>query len=152
MTRTETSPGIAALPERPLYRHVVAGMHIGPMALTLPEWFGAVLTVAEKPGTVPDKIAHKHLHLSYYDMDRRDLDAAAEWVMSHIESEHPVLIRSEAGRQRPALVAGLVILGLGGFYADALFCLRKANPSSLTDFRYLALLRDLDNEINKRLK
>lgn len=152
----ETKPGIDPRPNpempQPRYPHVVAGMHIGRMAMTLPERFGAVLTVAERPGTVPDHVAHRHQHLSYFEMDLGALDDCVSWVLGQLAAERVVLIRSEAGRQRPALVAGLAILGLGGYYADAVYCVRKGDPHALTDFRYLQLLRNTDEAINARLR
>jgi hypothetical protein len=134
------------------YPHVVAGVHIGRMALSLPRVFSSVLTVAEQPGTVPDGVAHRHLHLSHYDIDLKDLDEAAGWVLGQLDAQRPVLIRSEGGKQRPALVAGFVILYLGGYYTDAMYCLRKADPGALTDFRYLHLLQKADQVINSRLR
>jgi hypothetical protein len=134
------------------YAHVVAGMHIGCMGMFLPDHIAAVLTVAKNPGTVPDKVAHRHQHLSYFDLDAVALDECVTWVLGQLSAERAVLIRSEGGRQRPALVAGMVILRLGGYYSDALYCLMKADPLAFSDFRYRQVLREADESINARLR
>lgn len=126
-----------------LYRHVVAGISIGPMG-GIPDTIQAVLTVAARPGHVADSIPHRHIPLSYQNMDLGDLYKASIWVHQQTGGERTVLIRSERGRQRPALVAAMCVLNMGGYYADALSCIRSADPNALTDFRYLNILREED--------
>ncbi len=142
MTPAETSPGIC---------HVVAGVHIGRMSSNLPATFGSVLTVATRPGAVRDGVMHRHQHLSYFEMNLIDLNSAVEWVLQRLATEKPILIRSEGGRQRPALVAAMCILRMGGYYHDAMNCVHAANPEALTDFRYRTILREADEVINARL-
>lgn len=132
-----------------VFPHVVAGMHIGQMNPQPKHGeFNSVLSIAVGAGTVEDGVRNKHLYLPYVgDIDRRDLDEAAFWVQQQVQIDRTVLIRSDSGRQRPGLVAGYVILRLGGRYLDAVTCVRKANPAALSDFRYLNMLRGLDAEM-----
>ena len=125
--------------------HVVAGIHIGAMS-KLPHGHNihSVVTVADQPGLVPDGVSHKHLPLSYQSMNQDTLLEAVLWTLEQVHLEHTVLIRSERGLQRPALVAATVVLHMGGWYFDAMTCVKKANPKALTDFRYLNMLKETD--------
>lgn len=133
--------------------HIVAGMHIGPMGILDPASFDSVLTVAAIAGQVPDEIRHRHHPLPYTAVpDHFDLSNAVKWVHAQVQADRTVLVRSERGLQRPALVVALVILALGGRYSDATTCLYAARPEAFTDFRYRALLRAEDDRIDARLR
>lgn len=133
--------------------HVVAGMHIGPMGILAPGSFDSVLTVAAVPGQVPETIRHRHHPLPYTAIpDHLDLANAQKWVNTQVAADRTVLVRSERGLQRPALVVALAILAIGGRYGDASRCLYLANPECFTDFRYHALVKAEDERIAARLR
>jgi hypothetical protein len=44
----------------------------------------------------------------------------------------------------------MTVLTMGGYYHDALNCVRHARLDALTDFRYLQLLKDADELLNRR--
>lgn len=127
------------------FRHCSAGLYIGPMR---PEpktgEFASVLTLAAEPGTVDDAIRHRHLPLSYQVMDRVQLEQAINWTLAQFEADRTILIRSEGGKQRPALVAAATFLRLGATYFEALQCITTATPGALTDFRYRNILKEMD--------
>ncbi len=140
---TDASAGIGPF-------HAVAGMHIGAMGyLPREPAIQSVLTVAAVPGQVPDEVRHKHLPLSYQAMDLDDLHKGVDWVLAQLDAQRTVLVRSEGGCQRPALVVGLAIVALGGHYVDAVVCLRHANNEALTDFRYLALIDEAARQLGQ---
>lgn len=135
----DSTTGIA-----PAFRHIVAGMHVGRMT-PMPHVgeFDAVLTVGATEGVVENGLRHRHLHLPYGpDMDIGLLDAASVWVQAQVQQDRKVLVRSEGGKERPALVVADVILCLGGRVEDVLQCLYHAGPHYLNDFRYRQLIRD----------
>jgi hypothetical protein len=124
------------------FHHVCAGIHIGSV-VPQPKAgeFDCVLTLAAEPRSVDDSIRHRHIPLGYQSLDHAALDQAVQWVYAQFCADRTVLIRSEAGKQRPGLVAALALVQMGGTYLDALLCVRAANPAALTDFRYLTALR-----------
>jgi hypothetical protein len=146
----DTGTGIARPGIDRKFRHCVAGMHIGGMT-TLPHLgeFDAVLSVGADEGIVENGVRHKHLHLHYGpDIASAVLDEAAAWVGVQVSLDRKVLVRSEGGRQRPGLVVAAVVLHMGGFYNDAINSVRRARLDALTDFRYLAILKHMDQELN----
>lgn len=132
------------------YAHVVAGIFIGDMALRpMPEEFHAVLTLAENSGPVHEGIKHKHLHIPYGPMPfEKTITTAADWIGALVSSDHKVLVRSEAGKQRPALVVGAAIIHMGGNFTDVMNCLYAARTECLSDFRYRRWLQEYDTRIN----
>lgn len=127
------------------FAHCSAGLYIGCMK---PEpkagEFASVLTLAVDPGTVDESIRHRHIPLSYQFMNREHLTLAVDWTLAQFDADRTVLVRSEGGRQRPGLVVAATFLRLGGTYIDATGCVSRGDPYALTDFRYLNILRDLD--------
>jgi hypothetical protein len=124
------------------FHHVCAGIHIGAV-VPQPKAgeFDSVLTIAAEPRSVDDSIRHRHIPINYQTPDRAALDQAVEWVYAQFFADRTVLIRSEAGKQRPGLVAAVTLVQMGATFHDALACVRVANPAALTDFRYLNTLR-----------
>ncbi len=134
----------------PPFRHCVAGLHIGKMTPRPVEGeFDSVLTVAREAGHVPDLVRHRHTPLTYAVLPAEHLHDVVVWTESQLVEDRKILIRSEGGRQRPGLIVGAIIIRMGGSYADALTCVRRADPGALTDFRYLDLLRSLDQALNR---
>ncbi len=133
------------------FPHLVAGIHIGTYrpAIVGGE-FDAVLSVGREAGTAPEGVRHAHIHLPYGEMNTAALDNAVDWIRGQLSRDRTILIRSEKGKQRPALVAAMTVIRLGGSYFDATSCARRAGHDVLTDFRYLALLRHEDAAVNKR--
>ncbi len=127
------------------FRHIVAGMHIGRMN-PIPQAgvFDAVLTVGLEPGTVDDTVRHRHIPIPYVKVEGFPIADSADWAVRQVDGNRKLLIRSEGGRQRPGLVVALAILRLGGSYYDALTTLHHAAPDALTDFRYLDVLRRVE--------
>ncbi len=126
------------------FKHCGAGLFIGPMhPKPTFEEFGAVLTVAKHPGFVEDGVAHRHLYLTYQCMDINDLFEAVNWVQGKYEADRPVLIRSEGGKERPALVVAATFIRLGGSWSDAVLAIARADPNALKDFRYRNLLHEV---------
>lgn len=132
-------------------RHCVAGIFIGRMGIVpgTPK-IQSVLTVAAVAGVVPDGVHHRHQPLSYLATSDSEVAEAAGWVLRQTSSERTVLVRSEGGRQRPGLIVGMAVLLMGGYYHDAITCVRHARSDALTDFRYLALLKESDDLLNQR--
>lgn len=135
----------ASRQEHLVFRHVVAGIHIGRMQPTphVGE-FDAVLTVGEDVGLVENGIRLKHVHLPYGhpELSHDALSECAHWVNAQARENRRVLVRSEGGRQRPALVTALVVLRMGGTETDALECIWKADIRAMTDFRYRRILKN----------
>jgi hypothetical protein len=124
------------------WRHIVAGMHVGDMNIRpLTGEFGAVLTVAAEPGKVDEDIKHRHIPLSYINMDDDLLEEAVDWAFAQQQADRKLLIRSEGGKQRPSLIAALVCLRMGAKGNEALYCVRRGHPEALTDFRYVELFK-----------
>jgi hypothetical protein len=99
--------------------------------------------VATSPGAFTGAgIRSRHISLSYQLMDPVKLAMAVEWTRVQVESERSVLVRSERGLQRPALVVALVVIELGGKRDDAINAVKHARIGALTDFRYLKILTD----------
>lgn len=136
----------------PQFSHIAAGIHVGVMSMNVPSPIQAVLTVAERPGIVPDGIAHKHIYLHPIDYSPLDVADASGWVLEQLDCDRQVLIRSEGGNQRPSLVAGFSILQLGGFFDDVITCLGRAHPTYLSNPEYRDFLCDADQRLNKRLR
>ncbi len=135
--------------------HIVAGIHIGEYSHYADT--DAVITVGATPGFIDhDGVHHTHQPVGYQNIDKGKVEMAADWVLRQVAGERTVTIRSERGKQRPPLVAGVAILKLGGYYHDVMTCLIRALPAAgagyLTDFRCLNLLKEFDREINYRGK
>lgn len=126
------------------FPHVVAGMHLGRMEPTpLKGEFDAVLSVGDEPGPAEKGLRLKHVHLAY-GPGLPDPEMAADcvhWVMGHIGQDRKVLVRSEGGKNRPALIIGMVVLRMGGSYWDAMFSLREARYDALDNLRFRRLLQ-----------
>lgn len=146
MANTDARTGITS----EQMRHVVAGVHIGRMGILAPRAVQSVLSLSLQPGMVPEGTHHRHLPVAYQVIDRAAIDAAAAWTLSQVWSQRTILIRSEAGRQRPGLVAAMVILGLGGRYADAMSLVQGADPEAMSDVRFQEILRAEDAAIRAR--
>ncbi len=126
------------------FQHCSAGLYIGPMA---PEpkagEFASVLTLAAQPGTVDHSIRHRHIPLGREFLEREQLDVAIDWTLAQFDADRTVLVRSEGGTQRPALVVAAAFLRLGAGYLDAVLCVSRANPNALTDMHYLNVLKTM---------
>lgn len=125
------------------FPHAVAGMHLGRMTpMPLVGEFDAVLSVGADEGLVENGLRHKHLHLPYGpEIDVPRLNQAVAWVLAQVNADRRVLIRSEGGRQRPALVVAMVVVHLGGHVHDGIDAVVHADIGALSDFRYLRVLR-----------
>lgn len=133
------------------FPHIVAGMHIGGLEpRPVDGEFDAILDLGRVTGYAADGVKHAHVHIPYGYLEPEPLNTAVDWTLGQLTKDRSVLIRSERGRQRPALVVGMCVLQLGGRYFDALTCVRRAGASILTDFRYLQHLRETDANLNPR--
>lgn len=129
---------------QPYWIHCAAGMHIGKMdPRPMVGEFGAVLSLAEEAGKVDERVSHRHIPMSYLALDPQALADAIDFVHEQFATDRTVLVRSEGGLQRPALVVAAVCVRLGASYSEALYCVRRNAPKALTDFRYLNVLRVL---------
>lgn len=130
------------------FTHTIGGLHVGRYTpRPLNGEFGSVLSVGADPGTVEDGIRHKHLPIPYIRTDEDAVRKAADWVEDQTLGDRTVLVRSEGGRQRPALVIAYVIVRMGGSFVDAINCVRRRDITLLSDFRYLDMLKAYEIEL-----
>jgi hypothetical protein len=121
----------------PYWRHCGAGMHIGRMnPKPLVGEFDAVLTLAAEPGKLDRELPHRWLPMSYIKLDIDQTWDAIHWVLAQFHSDRKILVRSEGGLQRPALVVASAFVKLGATPSEATFAVRKYAPNALTDWRY----------------
>lgn len=140
---SDASHGNSQSPQ-PFWSHCAAGLHIGKMEpRPLDGEFGAVLTLAAQPGRCDDGIRHRHIPLSYMNLDPNAFADAIDFVYDQFAADRPVLIRSEGGLQRPGLVVAATLMRLGAQKWEAISCVRRNAPHALTDFRYLNVLSAL---------
>jgi hypothetical protein len=151
-TNLGITAGINALPNfRQPFQHVIAGLHLGAMTPNPHEGeFDSILSVGDEPGSVPDLVHHRHVPLNYSNLDIESFTNAVHWTLGQLAHDRKILVRSERGLQRPALVVAVCILRMGGSYYDATSCVWKANPQALSDFRYKQLLANIDQVLKQR--
>lgn len=111
--------------------------------------FDLVISLYHRPNCGPDpEVRHEYLRIPDGPLtlaDRQRLDRLADLAADHVHARRPVLIRCQAGYNRSALVAGLVLLRLGATAHQAIAAIQdRRSRYALHNEHFCRYLRDAE--------